>query len=149
MAEILISIGFGVIGYLAIKFVIDPVLKIMTLRQEMHEAILQYSNVWGIDPNDSDYSKSRIHNARERFRELAAKGTAEYENLIFSRWYFLAKLYLYVTDIKINKAAEKFWAIEADAAQPDGEFRKKIITEIRDSLHLPQNKKNLDVKEVA
>lgn len=141
MTEVFISLLLGATGYLIIKFFIDPVHRILALRQEMHESILQYSNIWGIDPHDKDYSVARQHAARERYRELGAKGEAEYENIKFNNFYFFARIYLCMREIKLDLAAKKFWELEADATQPDNAFRKSVVDEIRGHLKLPEEKK--------
>ena len=132
----LLSLLFGFTAYSCEKFFVDPVLRIRSLRKDMHEALLQYGNVWGLDPNDQNYSLERMHNARETYRSLAAKGIAESENLGL-RAYFLARWYIGSTGIDLEKAAPKFWAMEADVCDPDKEFRDGIINEIREYLKLP------------
>lgn len=140
MTEVILPIMIGMAGYFVINFTVHPVLEIMSLRREIHRTILQYANIWGIDPHNEEYSISRINTAREKYRELAARGEAEYENLTFSKWYFGARIYLHITHIKIKEASGKLWAMESDAARPDGDFRKSVVTEIREYLNLPQDK---------
>jgi len=136
--NIFIPIVVGFISYLTTQFFIKPLTEIMALRKNMHQAILQYSNIWSIDPNDAEYSISRMHAARETYRSLAAQGISEAENLN-SKPYFLAKIYLQVSRIKIKEASEKFWAMEADICDPqNGSFRRTVTGEIRTYLKLPK-----------
>ncbi|MBI1273343.1 MAG: hypothetical protein GC131_04585 [Alphaproteobacteria bacterium] len=137
ISQIIFPAILGALGFFISHFLVYPILELEKLRQEIHQKIIEYGNIWGLPQQNHPefkYFIERMRNAANDYRVLASRLEAFQENV---ENYCPAKYFLVEhRGYNFTDACKGLWALESDALEPESEFRNEQIDKIRKALKI-------------